>query len=550
MKKKNKKMEKKNKTAVSMKNTLIAIFLFASIGSFAQKPVFTSARMKSATVYFRSAELTQTASVLLAKGTNEIVVRNVADRLNENTLKISMPPHATVLSAQYTHDYLSEYGASAETKKVRDSIATVEKSILSLQTERETLRKSVELLDKNQQVFGENSGLNVDELAKMLDFYRRKRTELNTEVHLLDKKEEKLNETLAGLKSRLEVGSEKGEKISKGKLVLHVMSETAGNADFDISYLTTGAMWAPLYDLRAENLTDPIRLMYKAQIGQHTGIDWKGIKLTLSSGNPNQNNQAPTLDPWFLGYDDGLIFTAYESSADGAAMRTSAKRAAAPAPLMESSISNYAKLVENQLNVSFDIDLPYDILSNGKPHSVSLKEIKIPAGYKYYTVPRMESEAYLLAEVDHYAQYNLLPGEANIVFEGMYVGRTFIHPNQTADTLQLSLGRDKRVSVKREKITDRSSTKFLSNAKQQAFTYEITVRNNKKDAVNLIVKDQYPLSTDKEIEVELQESSGAEIDKETGILTWTANLKPNETRKFRIGYRVKYPKGKTLGNVH
>jgi len=529
-----------------MKNTLSMMLLLASGCAFAQKPVFTSAKMKSATVYFHSAELTQTASVALARGTNEIVVKNVADRLEENTVKISMPPHATVLSAQYTHDYLSEYETSAETKKVRESIDAVKKSILNLQTERETLKKSVELLDKNQQVFGENSGLKVDELAKMLDFYRKKRTELNTEIHSLDEKEATHNKTLAELKSRLEVGSEKGEKISKGKLVLYVMSESAGNADFEISYLSTGATWAPRYDLRAEGLTGPINLLYKAQIGQHTGIDWKGIKLTLSSGNPAQNNQAPMLDAWFLAYkrerNEDQLFFSHEPS-----IRT--KGIVAAAPLTASSISNYTKVVENQLNVSFDIELPYDILSNGKPHSVSLKEIKIPAGYSYYTVPRMESEAYLLAEVADYAQHNILPGEANIVFEGMYVGKTFINPNQTGDTLQLNLGRDKRISVKREKIADKSSTKFLSNAKQQTFTYEITVRNNKKDAVSLVVKDQYPLSTDKEIEVELLESSRANVDRETGILTWTMNLKPNETRKLRLGYRVKYPKDKTLANL-
>jgi homoserine trans-succinylase len=38
--------------------------------------------------------------------------------------------------------------------------------------------------------------------------------------------------------------------------------------------------------------------------------------------------------------------------------------------------SNAKLIFENQLNVSFDIDIPYDILSNGKAHSVALKDIK------------------------------------------------------------------------------------------------------------------------------------------------------------------------------
>ena len=65
----------------------------------------------------------------------------------------------------------------------------------------------------------------------------------------------------------------------------------------------------------------------------------------------------------------------------------------------------------------------------------------------------------------------------------------------------------------------------------------------------MLLKDQYPLSTDKEIEVELLESSNAKVNKETGILTWNLKLQPNETNKIRISYRVKYPKDKIMDNL-
>ena len=188
-------------------------------------------------------------------------------------------------------------------------------------------------------------------------------------------------------------------------------------------------------------------------------------------------------------------------------------------------------------------------MSNGKPHSVALKEIKLPATYKYYAAPRADKEAFLLAEINEYSKYNLLPGEANIIFEGLYVGKTIINPNQTSDTLNLSMGRDKKMAIKREKVVDKSGTRFLSSKKEQTFTYDITVRNNKKEAAELTLKDQYPLSTDKEIEIELLESSNAKENKETGILTWELKLAPNETKKIRLSYKVKYPKDKIIDNL-
>lgn len=531
------------------------LFVLISTFAIAQKPTFTTAKVKNATVYFNSAELNQTASANLNKGTNEIVVKNVADYLQENTLRISMPKNITVLSAQFTQNYISEYEideSSPETKKVRDSIKLVQNELMKIQTERNSNKMTIDLLDKNQQVSGANSGLNVNELMKLVDYYKSKRTELSLVVNQLTEKEQILNESLNKLNSRLQINTSKDEKMSKGKLVIQLMSDIAGTVNFDLNYLTSGATWIPFYDLRAESVKAPIDLTYKAQIVQNTGIDWKQVKLTLSSGNPNQNNQAPLLHSWFLNYAD--LYNAvprpnYDIRANTIQAVGSTIQVEESAFKKESTISDYTTIVENQLNVSFEIDVLYDILSNGKQHSVALKDIQLPAKYKYYTVPKLETEAYLLAELSDYSKYNMLPGEANIIFEGMYVGNTYINPNQTVDTLNLSMGRDKRISVKREKVIDKSSTKFLSSYKEQIFTYDITVRNNKKDAVNIMVKDQYPLSTNKDIEVELLEKDGAKVNMEIGVLTWTLDLKANETRKLRISYKVKYPKDKTINGL-
>lgn len=541
--------------------------MFSAI-SFAQKPIFTTAKVKSATVYFNAAELSQTTSVNLPAGTSEIVIKNVSDYLNESTVQIGAPSSVTVLSVQFTQNYISEYEideTNPAIKKVRDSISWTEKEIKKTQIDAYSHQQTIALLDGNQNVAGANSGLNVAELMKLVDYYKAKRTELDNNIVTLKEKEVKLNQKLSALKSKLEINTQKEEKNSKGKLIIQVMNEIAGLVNLDINYITNNASWQPFYDLRADNVNSPINMMYKAQVTQWTGIDWKKVNLTLSSGNPNQNNQAPILSSWFLRYGD---FNFYRGNVNQNSVQNKLQGRVAGVQIdkelpnnfayfdtlsngkiMARGINDYTNIQENQLNVSFDIEIPYDILSNSKPHSVALKDIKLPATYKYYAAPRVEKEAFLLAEINDYSKYNLLPGEANIIFEGMYVGKTNINPNQTSDTLNLSMGRDKKVSIKREKVVDKSGTKFLSSKKEQTFTFDITVRNNKKETVNMLLKDQYPLSTDKEIEVELLESNNAKENKETGILTWDLKLNPNETKKIRISYKVKYPKDKVIDNL-
>ena len=537
------------------KSITLAIYL-VSITMFAQKQIFTTAKVKSATVYFSAAEIGQSMSVNLPKGTSEIVVKNVAENLNESTIRVGAPASVTVLSVQFTDDYMLEFEVDEKNpaiKKVRDSITIVQKLIQKNNLHYTSINNSMGILTKNE-IFGGTTGLNVLELTKLVDFNIAKRTDLSLQMAEIQDLTAKLQVKLSNLSNKLEINTSKEEKSSNGKLIIQVMNETAGVVDFDINYIASNVTWRPFYDLRATNISDPINMMYKAEVIQNTGIDWKKIKLTLSSGNPNQNNQQPELNAWFLRYN--VPYVQDDEEADQSAQKMLQEVVVQSAPIRKDKMSKGyfastvgAQDIENQLNVSFDIDIPYDILSNGKVHSVALKEIKLPASFKYYAAPRVEKEAFLLAQINDYSKYNLLQGQANIIFEGMYVGKTNINPNQVSDTLSLSMGRDKKIAIKREKVVDKSGTKFLSSKKEQTFTFDITVRNNKKEAIELLLKDQYPLSPDKEIEIELLESDKALVNTETGVLTWNLNMKPLETKKIRISYKVRYPKDKVIDNL-
>ncbi|MDR2204623.1 MAG: DUF4139 domain-containing protein [Flavobacteriaceae bacterium] len=540
-------------------------FLFLPAVLWAQKPTFVTAKVDAATVYFNAAEISQSANVELPAGTNEIVIKNVSEYLNESTVLIGAPPSVTVLSVQFTKNYISEYDKDEQLsalKSVRDSIKLIQNQLAQIGNEKNAVNKTLELLDKNQQVYGANSGLNILDLTKMVDYYKTKRTELSNNLLALNEKETNLNDLRDKLNSKLSVNESKAENISNGKLILQVMNTTAGNIPLKINYLSGAATWSPFYDLRADNVSSPINMLYKAQVTQNTGIDWKKVKLTLSSGTPSQSNQIPELNRWFLRYYNPYVVGNYSRAKDTVSVDIqevvvmggikSKNRNKSTAEISEEDLRTStvnSEIKENQLNVTFEIDIPYDILSNGKQHSVALKDLKIPASYKYYAVPRLDPDAFLMAEIGDYSKYNLLKGEANIIFENMYVGKTFINPNDTADTLRLGMGKDKRISIKREKIADKSGTKFFSSYKEQTFTYEISVRNNKKDAVELTLKDQFPLSTNKEITIDLLEDGNASVDKDSGYLSWEMKLAPNESRKLRFSYKIRSPKDKTIENL-
>lgn len=542
---------------------IIAVFILSFSKLKAQTPVFANAKAEKVQLYFNGAEIQQTANVNLPKGTSEVVVMNVANHLDENSVQIKSTAKVTILSVRFTNQSIegfdNEY-VSESVRPIRDSIQLVEKEIEKNRILKNATLKSVELLDKNQQLSGNN--VNTAELSKLLEYYKSKRYELENQLTQINDQAQKLQKKLSSLKFRMGTASSQNAN-NRGKLVLQVLNEAAGKVPFQLNYVSYQARWSPFYEIRSEKVNAPITLKYNADVSQNTGVDWNDVKLSLSSGYINQHTQAPTVNPWFISSRKDNIYLQNASIAATNARRERAafekniqtmelsdvEVAKEEIILEDKSLDDVVIVGETHFNVVFDIDLPYSILSNGKKHSVSLKNIEIPATYQYYVAPRYDTGAYLVGNIQDYGKYNLLPGEANLIFEGMYVGKTTISPERADEKLVLSLGRDKRISTQRKKIAQNTENKSFSSKKVQTFTYEISVQNNKKENISIELEDQIPISTEKEIKVTLTEANGAIFDKEKGTLKWNLTLKPNENQKVRFVYQIESDKDVIVDNL-
>jgi Domain of unknown function (DUF4139)/N-terminal domain of unknown function (DUF4140) len=195
--------------------------------------------------------------------------------------------------------------------------------------------------------------------------------------------------------------------------------------------------------------------------------------------------------------------------------------------------SRPVEVVENyqSTTINFDIKVPYTIMNNGKVYAVDLKEQSVPALYEYFTVPKLDKDAFLTAKIVDWRELNLFEGEVSLFFEGAFLGKSVLDVRHADDTLQISLGRDKGIVVERKKLKDFSGRNFLSNNKTESRAYEIVVRNNKPQPITIIVQDQLPISTDKDISVENEEYQQAQLNPDTHILTWQYELPARQERK-------------------
>ena len=199
-----------------------------------------------------------------------------------------------------------------------------------------------------------------------------------------------------------------------------------------------------------------------------------------------------------------------------------------------------------QFGYEFEIKQPLTMTSDGKTTTTEIARYQLPATYQYLGIPRADKDAFLVADATEWQQYSLLEGEANVYFENSFVGKTILDPTVVNDTLHFSLGRDNGIRIQRTKVSDRSTRRLLSTTQEQNLTWRITVKNSRKEAVSLTLRDQIPVSENSNITVTTEELSGGQLDKTTGIVEWQLQLQPNEQREYIVAYKVKYPKSRWL----
>ena len=514
--------------------------------------------INEATVFLSGAELSSTARISLQKGDNEVLFTNVAGDVNSQSLNVKATGNVVVTSATFQNNYLATEALSPRAKAIKDSIELLTEEKANMQIKLDVVNAELGIM----RVSRNDSARTVAEITKMLDLTAARMEGYRVQQHKEQALLKKSDEHIARLTKQLDEESKK-EFQPGGQLLVKFHVADATSSDVTIDYIVPHAGWTPTYDVMADNVSSPVRLYYKANIYQNSGVKWDNVRLSLSTGNPQEGVQAPVLGPWYLAFYTGTPTYSWSTNGYGAAapqanmLKMELRKGVASGlndnrdetASVNTGINDYVAVDNAGINTSFDIDLPYTIPSDGQQHLVAIKKYDVPATYRYYAVPKMDKDAFLQAQITNWEDLNLLPGTTNVFYEGTYVGQGTIDVRNVKDTMTISLGRDKKIVVKRERDVKKHSVKTIGTNERETFAYTITVRNTRKENINLVVQDQLPVSNDNSIVIEDKDTPDAELTETTGALKWTIQLGANESKKLSFGYTVKYPKGQTIENL-
>lgn len=533
----------------SLLTLFLVLSVFLSVAD-EEKPLKT--KIKNVTVFLSGAQIERTGSIYLTAGNFDVVMEDLPTSINSNTIQVTGKGNLTVLSVENRINYLKSQKKSKEVLILEDSLILIQKKINYQHAMLQVYKEEETMILANKAIGGSDNGVDIAALKANADFYRIRLTDIKTRQLNVNIKINDLNKIVNRLKQQLKEHNAKRNQPT-GEIVVRVNVKAAGQASFNVKYNVNNAGWSAMYDIRAIDVNNPISLNFKAGVYQNTGEDWDNVKLILSTANPNQSSNKPSLSPWYLYYNN-----VYRSPKSGSRDKAGAVRPTTANMEEDADVSMYEKektfgiasdyttVSEYPLNFEYVINLPYNVESNGKLRIVEVQKYDLDAVYQYYAAPKLDRDAFLMARVTGWEKYNLLPGESNVFFQDTYVGKSYINPLSAMDTLEVSLGRDKSISIKREMIRDFTSDKFIGSSRKVTKGWEITIRNNKTKAINIVIEDQFPISTNKEIVINHIETSGGTVNETTGKVTWRFDLKPYESKKLIIKYSVKFPKDQTV----
>jgi len=561
-----------------MKNSIFLILmLLASKGLFADDKKIRKASLTEATVYTNGVQLRSKVYYTATTGINEIVIEGVSGNIDPKTIQVSATGKVVILDSKYSLFYpkLTQQETAGEVKKVRLQILKLKDSILYLSYDLNDIQDEINVYNQAKNILKNNGVMksqgkvndSIMLLKEALELYTQKMIQLNKKLSELrkvkNKKQQvdkKMNERLNRLKNHLSsIGNQNpnNQPIPRITVTLSANSSTSGNISF--SYLASGAGWSPLYDIRSESSQGKIFMNYKAEVYQNTGLDWKKIKLNISTNNPYANKTKPELNPWYLSYiqhkkeynnakiqnSNKAVYNLNSSPTEAAYNRGFyMDDVAEEEPAL--SANQFTNVVQQLISAEFKIDLPYNITSNGQKHMVLVQNSELQTNFKYYSVPKMDQNVYLVAQMLKVDELQLIPSKANIFFDGSYIGETYIDPTNMNDTLHLSLGKDPNIQIKRRLLSSKCKEKVIGDKIEKLLAYTIEVKNLKSSSIELVIQDQIPITTNTDIEIDKINIGKAKRKERSGLIEWNLTLKPKESKTFDFDFRIKYDKSKRI----
>lgn len=321
-----------------------------------------------------------------------------------------------------------------------------------------------------------------------------------------------------------------------------------GDFAIDVTYVLPNAGWRPLYDMRL--LGDELEITYLAEIQQHSGEDWKGVSLTLSTARPALAAAIPRLQPWYL-HPRHEPRPVAASAAKGGAWRSAGAHSepvmtlAAPAapPAMAAAEVETARVEGSGAAVNFQIAGALDVPSDNAPHKATVGIFRLRPQLDFVCVPKLAEAVFRRVKVPNASAFTLLPGRAQLFLADDYLGASDVKLTAPGQIFELFFGADDRLRVQRGTTRRDVGKSFLGGKRRLHYAYEIRLWNHTDAAQKLTVVDQVPLPQHEDIKVTVDSAEPKPSRQDDlNIMIWNLVVAPGGDQKINYAFTIEHPR--------
>jgi uncharacterized protein (TIGR02231 family) len=523
------------------------------------------------TVYTDQAWVTRRGTIALTGQERSLTLTNLSISLNPESVRVKGTGTIAVRLLGVTTE------RAYATEPIGDRVAQLTTQIQQLEDQRRTLQDGLAALELRRNFIQSLSEKSVDrfsrglaeqrvnlaQTAELLEFVGQQHSDLAGAIAQQNQALRELDKQLKALQQQLQWSKTPRPKESYSVMV-RILPDGAGEFHLEVSYTVDRASWQPLYDLRVDTHTKLLQLDYLAEVTQNTGEDWTDVALILSTAKPGLGTLPPKLTPWYVdaplsppmltaapmmqrsraksaGAESYDALEVMDSDFVGASYLDDAVMSSAPeayaATVVAATTSNDGGIV------TFQIDGNNNIPGDRSPHKITIFNHNYPCKMEYIAIPKLVSFAYLQAVVTNPEDgATLLPGQANIFRDEMFMGTTPLDNVAPGQQFKLNLGIDEGLKLERDLVDRKVDKRFMQDKRLITYAYRVLVTNLRDQEATLQLTEQLPVSRNERIKVRLTRSSPPIELGELGKLEWVLPLKPKATQEVTYQFTVEHPR--------
>jgi uncharacterized protein (TIGR02231 family) len=573
-------------------------------------PAALTSKITAVKLYTNRAEITRVSRIKLVKGSNTIIIEGLPDNMIDWSARGMLPEkyNGRIVSLEIMRQALIEkkktkiHNIEKKLEELRDRDAELADDMTNIRQQEIFLDSIVEFTKNTASKELETRIPQTGLWSGTMDYVSSKRKELLAASRSIQKKRRDLAEEIQKLEFELSqlagtsyyssykklnkavelntksnmiqqygdftdsyaemdrtMKDESSGVDTEKRIMLNIYSAVDGETDFTFSYLIPDTYWQMTYDFRASRNDNSIEVILYADVFQKTGEDWENIDLSLSTGAPQNNIAIPDLAPWYLNkreeYKSKRDYAGASGMYDKKAMKEEAYAADGEDEYKQEVIPE-ATIQTSGLFLEVKIPVKQTIESANRYQKKLIKSysFKSGKGLKYYfkTVPDSSGKVYLMAKTSNQTELPWLGGEAQVFLENEFIGKVQIPDTAVGKEEDLVLGISQEITAKKELVTkyeDKSGV-FGGN-KRMVYSYKITIENNSKDTAEILILDNFPVSQNDDIKVEVeklsaQHQSDDAIKKTTeykqGIRRFTVMMSPGSKREITYDAVITFDK--------